>query len=135
MKIKSLIMPTIFCLYLAAVALLCFLHWDNLPNITGTWMGLPKDKVVHACLFLPFIPLAYFTFRSKEGSAGRNLLIVNALLLLGTGTAYMTEVIQGSLKYRSYETTDFLSDCAGLGLGYICITTVLLIIMIKRKFT
>ena len=135
MKPRSLIMPTIFCLYLAAVALLCFLHWDNVPDITGTWMGLPKDKIVHACMFIPFIPLAYLSFRSRTGSAGKNLLIATVLLMLGIGTAYMTEIIQGTLKYRSYETADFLADCAGLGFGYACITIVLLVIMIKRMLT
>lgn len=121
MKARSIIMPLIFCLYLAGVASLCFLHGEDLPNITGTWFGLPADKVAHFAMFFPFIPLAYIAFRKKKGAKLINLLILTILLALGVGTAYMTEIIQEKLGYRSYEISDFKTDCIGLAAGYLII--------------
>ena len=121
MKARSIIMPLVFCLYLAGVASLCFLHGEDLPNITGTWFGLPADEVAHFAMFFPFIPLAYIAFRKKKGAKLVNLFILTILLALGVGTAYMTEIIQEKLGYRSYEISDFKTDCIGLAAGYLII--------------
>jgi VanZ family protein len=133
MKVRNIIMPAAFCLYLAGVALLCFTHGSNLPNITGTWFGMQADKVAHAAMFLPFIPLAYFTFRRKRSSSGMKFMILTALMGIGIFTAFMTEVIQDVLGYRSYETEDFLSDCIGLVPGYVIITLGILVKKLRKR--
>lgn len=127
MKTSRLIMPAAFILYLTGVALLCFTHGDRLPDITGTWFGLPADKVVHMVMFLPFMPLSYFTFRRRKGSVLLNLVILSILLALGAGTAYMTEMIQERLSYRTYDPMDLHADFAGLAAGFSIIIAWILI--------
>lgn len=111
-------MPFTFVLYLTGVALLCFMHGDKLPDVTGTWFGLPADKVAHMAMFLPFMPLSYFTFRCRKGSTWLNVFILLILLVLGAGTAYLTEIIQEKLSYRTYDQLDLYADCAGLAAGF-----------------
>lgn len=119
-----------FCLYLATVALLCFAHGNKLPDIGGTWLGLPADKVAHAVMFLPFIPLSFFTFRRQKASRLEGMLLVTFLLVIGAGTAYITEIIQEKYCHRAYDIKDFAADCIGLWLGYTFVSTW---IFMKRK--
>ena len=120
-------MAIAFCLYLVSVALLCFLHGDELPRVTGTWFGLPADKVAHMAMFSPFIPLSYFSFRNENRGFIMSMILLSVLAAVGLGTAYLTELIQDKLSYRSYDIKDFLSDCTGLAAGYILVTTWLII--------
>ncbi len=133
MKIRRYIMPAAFILYLASVAILCFMHGDKLPDLKETCFGLPSDKVAHIAMFLPFIPLSFFTFRNRNNYAITDMLILTSLLILGAGTAYMTEVIQEKLSYRTYDTKDLYADYIGLGIGYISITTWLIIRNIRKR--
>ena len=60
------------------------------------------------------------------------LLII--LSIVGAVTAYATEIIQGQLKYRTYELKDFMADCVGLAAGFLFITVCLIIWhSIKRR--
>lgn len=118
---------TTFVLYLTTVSLLCFIRGENIPDVSNTWLGLPADKVVHFCMFLPFIPLSFFSFRKKNSSLGKDRFFLIVLLLLGSATAYATEIIQARLGYRSYEIQDFISDLGGLAVGYIVINAVLIL--------
>ena len=123
MKRKSNIIAALaFCMYLASVAVICFMHGSRLPNITGTWMGLQADKVVHAVMFLPFIPLAYFTFKRGKTRRFASMFMLTLLLAFGAGTAYLTEIIQEKYCHRTYETADFVADCIGLGCGFLLVT-------------
>jgi VanZ family protein len=133
MKIRRYIMPAAFILYLASVAMLCFMHGDKLPDLKETWFGLPSDKVAHMAMFLPFIPLSFFTFRNKTNYAIVDMLILTSLLILGVGTAYMTEFIQEKLSYRTYDTKDLYADCIGLGVGYLSITASIIIRNIRKR--
>lgn len=122
MKVRINIMSIAFCIYLAAVAVLCFMHGDSMPDMTGTWFGFEKDKVAHTLMFLPFTPLSYLTFRRKSSSFWIKILILTLMLTIGAGLAYSTEIIQERLKYRSYETQDLIADGIGLSIGYVVIT-------------
>jgi VanZ family protein len=116
-----------FCLYLTTVALLCFLHGDNVPSITGKWFGLPADKVAHLLMFFPFIPLSFFTFSKRNAPLVRSLILLVVLMTIGGATAYTTELIQDMLSYRTYDIKDLLADCIGLAAGYAFITFWLII--------
>lgn len=133
MKVKNIIMPLLFCLYLTGVALLCFMHGEALPQFSKTVLGLPADKVAHFAMFLPFLPLSYFTFRKKRHSRFAKLSLLTVLLALGAGTAYLTEIIQEHLGYRSYEIKDFHIDCMGLGVGYVLITIGILLRKSRKR--
>lgn len=127
MKVRINIMSIAFCIYLAAVAVLCFMQGDSMPDMSGTWFGFPKDKVAHFLMFLPFTPLSYLTFRSKSSSFWIKIMILTLMLAIGAGLAYSTEIIQERLKYRSYQTTDLIADGLGLSIGYVVIVSGLII--------
>ncbi len=132
-RLINIVAAIAFCLYLTAVALLCFMHGEDLPTLTGTWFGLPADKVAHFSMFFPFIPLAFFTFNSKKAKLGNSMCLLIILMLIGGATAYATEIIQEKLSYRSYEAEDFFLDCIGLAAGYIIITTWLIFKHSRKK--
>jgi VanZ family protein len=133
MKVRINIMSIAFCVYLAAVAVLCFMQSDSMPDMSGTWFGFPKDKVAHFLMFLPFTPLSYLTSRSKSSSFWIKIMILTLMLAIGAGLAYSTEMIQERLRYRSYETKDLMSDGIGLAVGYAVIATGLIIKKITLK--
>lgn len=126
-SIKINWMVILFLLYMTALGLLCFLHGDSLPNITGTWFGFRADNVAHAAMFLPFVPLAFLSISIRKTSFLKNMLLLIFVTIVGACTAYATELIQGQLKYRSYELKDFMADCVGLAGGFIFITVCLII--------
>ena len=107
----------IFCLYIAAVAYLCFARPDDMPQLPQLWLGLPADKVGHFLMFTPFPLLGYLTFEVKEMSVGRKLFLIAILIAFGAGLALGTEYIQARLEYRSSESSDLLADVIGLITG------------------
>ena len=92
-----------FCLYLTTVALLCFLHGDNVPSITGKWFGLPADKVAHFLMFFPFPVLGYCMMWKKGRRIWLDLLIVASTLIMGTGLAFLTEHLQEFVFDRRFK--------------------------------
>ena len=106
-------------LYLAAVAVLCFGNFQNLGSISRSWFGLPADKVVHFCMFLPFPVLTFFSFRLKRKGLVKVLSIIVGLLLVGGFLAWGTEYIQGLLPHRTMDAADFAADRLGLICGSI----------------
>ena len=107
----------IFCLYIAAVAYLCFARPDDMPQLPQLWLGLPADKVGHFLMFTPFPLLGYLTFEVKGMSVGRKLFLIAILIVFGAGMALGTEYIQARLEYRSAENSDLLADVIGLITG------------------
>lgn len=114
-----------FCLYIAAVAFLCFAKPDDLPQMPQFWFGLPADKVGHFLMFVPFTPLAFMAFSQTDLSFARHLIILAAIMAAGFGVAVGTELIQAQSAYRSAEAKDILADCTGLLSGGICVTAYL----------
>ena len=96
-------MIILFLLYMTVLGLLCFLHGDSLPNITGTWFGFRADNVAHAAMFLPFVPLAFLSISIRKTNILKDMLLLIFVTVAGACPAYATELIQGQLKYRSYE--------------------------------
>ncbi len=116
-KVKKIALSVLFCLYIAAVAYLCFAKPDQMPQLPKTWFGLPSDKVGHFLMFLPFPLLAFMTFEGKDISLGRKLMLLGVIVAAGAGMAVGTEHIQAQLGYRAAEHTDMLADTAGLIAG------------------
>lgn len=117
MKHSRIISVFIFCLYIAAVAYLCFARPDDMPQLPQLWLGLPADKVGHFLMFTPFPLLGYLTFEVKGMSVGRKLFLIAILIVFGAGMALGTEYIQARLEYRSAENSDLLADVIGLITG------------------
>lgn len=117
MKHSRIISIFIFCLYIAAVAYLCFARPDDMPQLPQLWLELPADKVGHFLMFMPFPLLGYLTFEVNEMSVGRKLFLIAILIAFGAGLALGTEYIQARLEYRSSESSDLLADGIGLITG------------------
>ena len=117
MNRKQLISVIVFCLYIAAVAYLCFARPDDMPQLPQLWLGLPADKVGHFLMFMPFPLLGYLTFEVKGMSVGRKLFLIAILIVFGAGMALGTEYVQARLEYRSSENSDLLADGIGLITG------------------
>lgn len=129
MKIR--LMSILFILYLGALGTLCFLHGDHLPNITGTWMGYRADSIAHAAMFLPFIPLAFMSIGFRKPGFFKDMFLLLIMAAVGLCTAYATEIIQGQLRYRTFEFRDVVADCVGLAAGFAFMT---FCIIIKHLF-
>lgn len=123
----------LFCIYLAAVAFLCFMQTENLPDISAeTFLGIPIDKVLHFLMFLPYPVLSGMTFIDTERGLAMNLITLAVLVITGAGLAYGTEAIQAYTDYRSYETADFHADLIGMASGTAAISAYLIISRLKK---
>lgn len=117
MKTRVIIFRVLMFLYLCAVALLCFCKFSSLPEVQATFLGIPTDKIVHFCMFLPFPILAFFCFDSLTRKPWQSMLWVCITFIVGCALAALTEYIQGMLPYRSLDRFDFLADAIGMAVG------------------
>jgi len=111
LKITSRIL---FAIYLIAVAYFCFWRFSNVSTITEDIFGIPIDKVVHFIMFLPFPFLAYASVGRKFDKPLKTIAFILVLFLLGCTVAAATEIIQGSLPYRTADPKDFRADAIAL---------------------
>ena len=116
----------LFCIYIIAVAYLCFAKPEDMPSVEISFFGLPIDKVAHFLMFLPYPCIAYTAFMPAECGRTRHLMVLIAVLAAGTGLAMGTERLQGLSEYRSYEIGDFYADVIGMAVSGI-ITAVYII--------
>lgn len=108
----------LFCIYLAAVGLLCFIKPSSIPEIgLKTVLGIPLDKIFHFLMFLPYPILAGLIFIGKECSIACGFIVIAVIAITGSGTAYGTELLQAQTEYRSYEIADFHADIIGIVTG------------------
>lgn len=123
----------ILCIYIAAVAVLCFMKTNSLPSVEMYFLGIPLDKIIHFIMFAPFPVLAYMTFRpAKTGKAG-NMAVLTVIAAVGAGLAKATERIQSMLGYRTGDPADFMSDLAGILTGAAFIAAFILFKKENRK--
>lgn len=120
-KKKISIIRLLFVLYLIAVAFLCFWRFQNVSTVTEDIFGLPIDKVAHFFMFLPFPLLAYSSIGKKFGKPTMAIAFVLGLFLLGCAVAASTEIIQGSLPYRTADLTDFRADAFALAVSSLAV--------------
>ena len=128
MNRRRYIAAIVLCVYIAAVAVLCFIRQDNAPSVNFTFLGIASDKIAHFLMFLPFTPIA---FRPDSRRIMPHLLVLLAVMMAGAGLAAGTERIQAALEYRSGDIMDFAADMAGMAAG--CIFTAIHIIRTYRK--
>lgn len=119
-------------LYVIAVGILCFSRFNTGIDLSSTWFGIPKDKVVHFTMFLPYPILMYAAFFRYEKRPARLILFLIIVIAAGMILAGATELIQGELKYRSADIMDFRADSLGIFTGSI-ITLIACILVGKKK--
>ena len=122
-----------FCIYLTAVAVLCFIRPSSLPEMDiKTFLGIPIDKILHFIMFLPYPVLSGMVFISKEQKRHTVIATLFILALTGIGVSYGTEMIQSHTDYRSYEIADFYADIAGIAAGSIITASCLIYTRLKK---
>ena len=114
---KTILARILFLLYLAAIAFLCFMHADKLPEMQKTLFGIPADKVAHFLMFLPFPILAFLAYDHVTNKVWRAIVFALLTFAVGAGIAWGTEYIQGMLPYRSRDLADFNADLLALGIS------------------
>ena len=126
---QKVVFRVLFFVYVAAVLVLCFAHFEQTPAVEWTLLGIPSDKVVHFCMFFPFPLLAFLAFDRYTESTRSTLLFSGATLLVGLLLAWGTEWGQAHLTdYRSGDPLDLLADGTAL-----VMSTLLVIYLDLRK--
>lgn len=127
-RITSLLLLT---LYIIAVCILCFAKIDTGIDMSSTWLGFPKDKVVHFLMFLPYPILTSLSFRCSNGKPWSFILFMLVIIVIGIAIGAATELIQGTTGYRSCDINDLKADSLGILAGSII---VLIYVAVSRKW-
>ena len=116
MQTRKTISRAVLVIYIIAVAIACFSRFNSGIDLSSEWFGIPKDKIAHFSMFLPYPVLMYLAFY-RPGSISGLILFLVAVILAGGILAGGTELVQGMLQYRSADITDFRADCLGILTG------------------
>lgn len=115
MRSPNIILSRIlFFLYLVAVAFVCFMRPDRLPDVQKDILGIPSDKVAHFLMFFPFPILTFLSFGKPNKKPWGAVLFAFLNLLAGSAVAALTEYVQGLLPYRTKDFSDFKADFLAL---------------------
>ena len=117
MTTKTILARILFFLYLAAIAFLCFMRVDRIPDMQQSLLGIPTDKIAHFLMFLPFPILAYLAYDHLTNKVWSAILFAVATFIIGALLAYGTEYVQGKLPYRSMDINDFKADALALAIS------------------
>lgn len=117
----SNIFRILLVIYLAGVAYLCFGRFDDMPDIRRFLFGIPMDKVVHFCMFLPAPVIGFFAFAGKPKSPREAFVSLLCICSFSCIFAGLTEIIQGTLPYRSEDIRDFRADCIAIGIATVAV--------------
>ena len=128
MTSKSILLARIgMILYIAAVAFLCFAHFEKLPDIHKTFLGLEQDKIAHFLMFLPFPFLSYYAVGKNPSGPWKAIGAVLLIFLTGCLIAAGTELGQSLFPYRSTDAGDFLSDACALAIASLAVFIIMLV--------
>ena len=116
-------------MYLAAVALICFMSSSSIPDIPKTFLGIDFDKIIHCGMFLPYPIMAFLSFDHDAKKKWKRVVFIAVSMLIGLAIAMGTEVVQYYLPTRVMDIEDFFADAIGIGIS----TAFVLIVDITRK--
>lgn len=105
--------------YVATVCYLCFGHFDNVPDVPKFIFGIPIDKIVHFCMFLPGPFLLWLSFGDICKKPWHSVLFIICAFLIGCLVAGATEIGQSYTTYRSGDPLDFKADALSVALSSI----------------
>ena len=111
----------LLALYLLAIIVLCFGHFKSSPDIPKMLFGLPIDKVVHFCMFLPFPVLVFLAVDKYTTKAWHSVLFAVGLFVVGCAIAVATELGQGLTTWRSADPKDFWADATALAVSSLAV--------------
>ncbi len=128
-RLYKIVYRTVLLIYIGAIAFLCFANLNGLPSIQKSFFGIPADKLVHFAMFFPFPWLAYCAVDRKPKSVGEIVAGIVSICSAGCIFAGITEIVQGTLPYRSEDIKDFATDCLA-----ICLCGAILLAFYTVKF-
>ena len=111
---KPLLFRFVTLVYLFTLGFLCFYQGDFLPDAPKYFLNIPADKVVHFCMFLPFVLLSFLSMGKKPAKTSELVCSLTILASLGCIVAGLTEIIQGMMPKRVEDINDFYADIAGI---------------------
>lgn len=106
---------------MAAVVVVCFGHFENLPDIEKKFLGIPMDKVIHFIMFLPFPILMGLSFHKTSTKSLNTIFFALGTFVLGCILAGATEIGQSFTTYRSCDITDFRADSIALAISTLAV--------------
>lgn len=95
---------------------MCFADFKSIPDIQRSFLGLPTDKLVHFCMFFPMPPMGFIAFGNRD-KVLKIFLSLLRICVFSCVFAGITEIIQGTLPYRSEDIGDFVVDCMAVGVS------------------
>ena len=113
---SSNVFKLILLVYIGIVAFLCFANFNTLPDVQRSVLGLPFDKIVHFCMFFPLPPMGFIAFGNRKQVLKIFLFLIR-ICAFSCIFAGITEIIQGTLPYRSEDIGDFGVDCLAVGIS------------------
>ena len=116
-RTRSLLSKLILLLYILAVAYLCFANFHKLPEVPKEFLGIPMDKIVHFCMFIPFPVLAFFAYDKLTQTPLQAFAALLCICAFGGIFAGLTEIVQGMLPYRSQDIQDYGADLLAIGIS------------------
>lgn len=105
----------LFLLYILFVLLVSILpiHGPESPINNIHVIDIRLDYLLHALIFIPFVPLAMLS-TMFAASVVRNMLLI---ILSGLLLAIISESIQYLIPYRTFNINDLISNTIGVILG------------------
>ena len=116
-RTRAILFRIAMLIYIAAVAYFCFANFDKITRIPRSFFGIPTDKIVHFCLFFPFPILGFYAYDRYTETPWQALVALICICAFGGIFAGLTELIQGTLSYRSPDIRDFRADCLAIGIS------------------
>ncbi len=134
MKCKpcNILFRILLVLYIGIIAYLCFAHVESAPKVT-TIAGLPADKVMHFCMFFPLPVIGHMAYGKKADNMAEAVKILLYLASFSCIFAGITEIVQGSLAYRSYDMLDFMVDCMSVCVSGLMMFLIDTVTLLKRR--
>lgn len=125
MKRHGKIFKALFALYVCAVLFLCFGHFESMPEIGKTLLGIPTDKVAHFLMFLPLPVLGYLAFSKEYGKGDGLVKTITWISVLGCIFAALTEAGQMLISFREGDLMDYFADFLGILTGALCLHAII----------
>lgn len=137
MKRKTIVISRVLMvLYFAALAYLCFGHFNNMPKVPRIIMGFEADKIVHFAMFLPFPILFYLSAGREYSKIWQGCLFATIIFISGCMIGAGTELMQGiCTNYRTPDIADFKADAAAIAFSSVIVFLSIITRIIKKNIT
>lgn len=101
-------------IYVAAVLVLCLVNVPSVEELPKMILGIPIDKILHFCMFVPYPILIYGSFHNMTTRPYGHMLMLMTIITSGLAFAIGIEYLQSLTDSRSAEFLDFVADALGL---------------------